>query len=118
MKKIIDFFKSHQYIIIIILLVLLVLKSCSGCKAKSDYQFKEYNYTQQIDSLKSNISINEECYKSYINDLIRQNDSLRHELQNTYKIIDVYEGDKQALQQTTNRLISTIQNNSKQHETN
>lgn len=96
---------------------MLVLKSCSGCKAKSDYQFKEYNYTQQIDSLKNNMELNDAYYKSLITDLTRQNDSLRYMLQNTYKIIDVYEGDKQALQQTTNRLISTIQNKSKQNET-
>lgn len=109
MKKILDFLKSHQYIIIAILMVLLVLKSCSGCKQKSDMQFQELRYTQQIDSLKYINDSTRESYRLELMEKDRIADSLRFELLKSTEIIEVYKGDKQSMQQTTDKLIYTIQ---------
>ena len=115
MKKIWNYIKTHQQIIIIILLVLLVLKSCSSCKDKRNAQFMELQYITQIDSIRAH-------YDSVINimelqnDILKyQNDSLLFELNNTNNIIELYKDDKQQLQrqlQNTNKeLINTLKNN-------
>lgn len=51
MEKIKNWLNEHKSLIIGLLIVLLLFKNCSSCTQERQYEYKENNYIETIDSL-------------------------------------------------------------------
>lgn len=101
---------SNSKVIIICLLVLLMLKSCSTCTSKRQYEYKTVKYEYIIDSLENNIENNSIEYNNIIHQMNDTIYILRSQNKILFDAINDIKIDRDYYRKVNNDLVNVTNN--------